>query len=311
MYFLYSARGRRTDGPQRCRPAPVSTDWRPSPVPAAPPDQRVDFIDKQNGGLGLACTSSMTCRSLLEFALHAGARLQQADNRASATELPFNCGGTSPMARRRAEALDHRRLADPASPVRIGLFCRRRIGMSTIWRISSSRPSDRIDSPFFRFLLRSVDGVFLRRLLLAHCALAPLHRWPPPVRPPMPVRLPPACQRVSGLSSTAGQLAGQRRIQAPAGTPSRCRASSTLHNSSSWPVADGDAAALRTCASPYLSVRVHPVRSTGHFEVLPDTSGVPSSAADDPCPWSDRLPVGTHQPRKWRNERTMQTRCRC
>ena len=31
-------------------------------------------------------------------------------------------------------------LPTPASPVRIGLFCRRRIRMSMIWRISSSRP---------------------------------------------------------------------------------------------------------------------------------------------------------------------------
>ena len=48
-------------------------------------------------------------------------------------------------------------LPTPASPVRIGLFCRRRIRMSTTWRISKSRPSTGSILPFLR-VLGQIDG---------------------------------------------------------------------------------------------------------------------------------------------------------
>ena len=53
----------------------------------------------------------------------------------------FNGGGTSPLAMRMAKPSTTAVLPTPASPVRIGLFCRRRIRISTTCRISASRPS--------------------------------------------------------------------------------------------------------------------------------------------------------------------------
>ncbi len=49
--------------------------------------------------------------------------------------------GTSPAAIRRASPSTTAVLPTPASPVSSGLFCLRRIRISTIWRISSSRPT--------------------------------------------------------------------------------------------------------------------------------------------------------------------------
>ncbi len=49
-------------------------------------------------------------------------------------------GGTSPAAMRRAKPSTTAVFPTPASPTRIGLFCRRRVRMSITWRISESRP---------------------------------------------------------------------------------------------------------------------------------------------------------------------------
>ena len=48
-------------------------------------------------------------------------------------------------------------LPTPASPVRIGLFCRRRIRTSMIWRISSSRPTIGSIVPVEAFAVRSCE----------------------------------------------------------------------------------------------------------------------------------------------------------
>ncbi len=58
-------------------------------------------------------------------------------------------------------------LPTPASPVRIGLFCRRRIRMSMICRISSSRPVTGSSWPF-RGSLGEVGRKALERFLLPH-----------------------------------------------------------------------------------------------------------------------------------------------
>ena len=56
-------------------------------------------------------------------------------------------GGTSPCAMRCASPSTTAVLPTPASPTRIGLFCRRRVRMSTAWRISKSRPSTLSSAP--------------------------------------------------------------------------------------------------------------------------------------------------------------------
>ena len=52
----------------------------------------------------------------------------------------FSAGGTMPLTICSAKPSTTAVFPTPASPVRIGLFCRRRMSTSTIWRISSSRP---------------------------------------------------------------------------------------------------------------------------------------------------------------------------
>ena len=106
-----------------------------------------------------------------------------ASNRAS-----FNAGGTSPRAMRRANPSTTAVLPTPASPVRIGLFWRRRISTSTIWRISSSRPTIGSISPFRACSVRSVQNCARASSLpIAPGAIAPdasPGTAPPPVVEP-------------------------------------------------------------------------------------------------------------------------------
>src|SRR6185312_5799463 len=88
-----------------------------------------------------ACTSSMTC--LRRFS-NSPFMLAPACSRPTSSArncTSFSGGGTSPMAMRMAKPSITAVLPTPASPTSIGLFWRRRIRMSTSWRISSSRPT--------------------------------------------------------------------------------------------------------------------------------------------------------------------------
>ena len=64
-------------------------------------------------------------------------------------------GGTSPATIRRARPSTTAVLPTPASPVRIGLFCRRRVKMSTSCRTSKSRPRTGSISPWRARAVRS------------------------------------------------------------------------------------------------------------------------------------------------------------
>ena len=68
----------------------------------------------------------------------------------------FRGGGTSPLAKRRAKPSTTAVLPTPASPVRMGLFWRRRIRMSMICRISVSRPNTGSILPLRAFSVRLV-----------------------------------------------------------------------------------------------------------------------------------------------------------
>jgi hypothetical protein len=70
----------------------------------------------------------------------------------------FSGGGTSPDAIRWAKPSTTAVLPTPASPVRIGLFWRRRIRTSINWRISSSRPRIGSISPDLAFAVRSCEN---------------------------------------------------------------------------------------------------------------------------------------------------------
>ncbi len=91
-------------------------------------------------GFGEAFTSSMTPRRRFSNSPRTPAPACSRPRSSMRSDTPCSAGGTSPEASRRAKPSTTAVLPTPASPVRIGLFCRRRVRMSMIWRISLSRP---------------------------------------------------------------------------------------------------------------------------------------------------------------------------
>ena len=163
VFLVLRPRGRR-DRAQRVRArAPVEQVCGIAESGgAACPDQRVRLVDEQNDAAGDACTS-MTWRSRLSNSPHAGAGLQKSDVEHAQCDV-FKTAAICARAERKPSttAVCYR----PAGE--IGLFCRRRIKMSMICRISSSRPTMLSISP--PCLFGQVDGILLERFLLAHCA---------------------------------------------------------------------------------------------------------------------------------------------
>ncbi len=158
MYFLYSAKV----------VAPMVRSWprasagfsrlAASPVPAWPPAPTSVCVSSMNRmmGLGLACTSSMTERrrcSNSPFMLAPACSRPTSSARSSTS---FSEGGTSPRTMRCAKPSTTAVLPTPASPTRMGLFWRRRMRMSTTWRISSSRPTMGSSLPLRACSVRSV-----------------------------------------------------------------------------------------------------------------------------------------------------------
>ena len=169
MYFLYSAQVVAPMVRSVPRASAGLSRLAASPVPAAPPAPTSVWTSSMNRmiGFGLACTSSITWRRRCSNSPFMRAPACSRPRSSVSSDTPCSCGGTSPRARRCAKPSTTAVLPTPASPVRIGLFWRRRIRMSTIWRISSSRPVTGSISPLLR-LLGQVDGELLERLLLAH-----------------------------------------------------------------------------------------------------------------------------------------------
>ena len=130
-----------------------------SPVPAAPPAPISVCASSMNRmiGVGEFCTSSITERSRCSNSpfIEAPACIRPISSAHSFT--PRSGGGTSPAAMRCAKPSTTAVLPTPASPVRIGLFCRRRISTSMICRISSSRPRIGSISPDAALAVRSCE----------------------------------------------------------------------------------------------------------------------------------------------------------
>ena len=142
MYFLYSLQVVAAIVRRVPRASAGLRRLAASPVPAAPPAPIRVCASSMNRmiGFGEACTSSMTERrrfSNSPFMLAPACRSPMSSVQICTS---LRSGGTSPRAIRSAKPSTTAVLPTPASPVRIGLFCRRRIRMSTICRISSSRP---------------------------------------------------------------------------------------------------------------------------------------------------------------------------
>ena len=125
---------------------------------AAGADQRVRLVDEQDDRRR---RSSAPRRSPSAAAARTrpSSRRRPASGRCRARRActPRSGGGTSPAAMRCAKPSTTAVLPTPASPVRIGLFCRRRISTSMIWRISSSRPRIGSISPDAALAVRSCE----------------------------------------------------------------------------------------------------------------------------------------------------------
>ena len=176
-YFLYSAQVVAAIVRSLPRANAGFSRLAASPVPAAPPAPISVWASSMNRmiGLGEACTSSITWRSRFSNSPFMLAPACNKPMSSTCSDTSFNCGGTSPRARRSAKPSTTAVLPTPASPVRMGLFWRRRIRMSTICRISSSRPATGSSSPFLARSVRSVAKRFSASCLpIAAGAIAPL-----------------------------------------------------------------------------------------------------------------------------------------
>ena len=99
---------------------------------------------------------------IFEFPLHSGAGLQQSQVERADRDVLQRRAARHPTATRSANPSTTAVLPTPASPVRIGLFCRRRVRISMICRISASRPQHGIDFTIARSL-RQVNRELIER----------------------------------------------------------------------------------------------------------------------------------------------------
>ena len=125
-------------------------------------------------GVGAADTSSITpCRRRSNSPLMLAPACSRPRSRVSSS-TPCSAGGTSPRTMRRARPSTSAVLPTPASPTRIGLFFRRRVRMSIIWRSAASRHSTGSSRPAracsVRLWVKRCNAVSAARLGLGVCA---------------------------------------------------------------------------------------------------------------------------------------------
>ena len=114
-----------------------------SPCPAWPPAPMSVWASSMNRmiGRGDDLTSSMTDFSRFSNSPFTPAPACSSPRSSVRSVTAFSGSGTSPAAIRSAKPSTTAVLPTPASPVRMGLFCRRRVRMSMARRISASRPT--------------------------------------------------------------------------------------------------------------------------------------------------------------------------
>ncbi len=135
---------------------------------AARADQRVGLVNKQNDRLGRRLHFfNDLAQPLLKFALHARAGLQQADVKRAHADVLRAPAARRPPTMRWAKPSTTAVLPTPASPVRMGLFWRRRMRMSTQLADFLVAADDGIDLAFAG-LFGQIDGETGQRLLFAH-----------------------------------------------------------------------------------------------------------------------------------------------
>ena len=177
MCFLYSAQVVAATVRSVPRASAGFNRLAASPVPAAPPAPTRVCASSMNRmiGLGEDWTSSITCRRRFSNSPFMLAPACSRPTSSVFSETSASDGGTSPATMRWAKPSTTAVLPTPASPVRIGLFWRRRIRMSMTWRISSSRPTIGSILPLLAWSVRSTVNCFSASCLpIAAGATAPL-----------------------------------------------------------------------------------------------------------------------------------------
>ncbi len=141
-YFLYSAHVVAAIVRSSPRARAGFSKLAASFCPAAPPAPISVWASSMNRmiGLGLALVSSITDLRRFSNSPFTPAPACSRPRSSVRNVTSRSAGGTSPAAMRSARPSTTAVLPTPASPVRIGLFCRRRVRMSTICLISKSRP---------------------------------------------------------------------------------------------------------------------------------------------------------------------------
>ncbi len=159
MNFLYSAHVVAAMVRSLPRASAGLSRFAASPVPCAPPAPISVCASSMNKmmGLGEACTSSITWRRRFSNSPFMLAPAWSRPMSSTRTVTSLSEGGTSPEATRCAKPSTTAVFPTPASPVRMGLFCRRRSSTWMIWRISSSRPEIGSISPERARSVRSVE----------------------------------------------------------------------------------------------------------------------------------------------------------
>ena len=157
-YFLYSAQVVAAIVRNSPRAKAGFNKLAASPWPSLPPAPIKVWASSINKiiGVGEDCTSSIT-----DFKRFSNSPLTLAPAcskpKSKVRSAMFcNALGTSPCAMRCAKPSTTAVLPTPASPVRMGLFWRRRVRISIHWRISSSRPSTGSILPVLALAVKSM-----------------------------------------------------------------------------------------------------------------------------------------------------------
>ena len=209
--------------------------WPPAPISVCASSMNMTI------GVGEAFTASITPFRRFSNSPFTPAPACSRPRSSDISFTVFSASGTSPAAMRSARPSATAVLPTPGSPVRIGLFCRRRVRMSMTWRISPSRP--RIGSIFPALA----------------CAVRSVQNWssgPEPRGAPCPAGAPPSGALPAGAAAEASDASSlpaasaskpprrrsSPRMAASAGTLSftvRCSVSSVSSAASRWPDRSG------------------------------------------------------------------------
>ena len=159
-YFLYSAQVVAATHRNSPRASAGFSRLAASFCPACPPAPMSVWASSMNMTMGVGddFTASITPFRRFSNSPLTPAPACSSPRSSETRRTPFSASGTSPAAMRSARPSTTAVLPTPGSPVRMGLFWRRRVRMSTICRISLSRPRMGSIFPALACAVRSVQN---------------------------------------------------------------------------------------------------------------------------------------------------------